>query len=130
MKFAAKMCTKTWQNSSYSEQLHALNLTTLKERWDYLKLCFIYKIFNDLIFFPESPLALRSPSATRSHALTLNVPFAYTEAFYNSFFCQTPCLQWNELPQEVVSSTSIVKEYLPFYYVVYGVSLCVFLFVY
>ena len=33
-KFAAKMCTKTWQNSSYSEQLHALNLTTLKERRD------------------------------------------------------------------------------------------------
>ena len=69
----------------------------------YLKLCFFYKI---LIFFPQLPLgnALRAPSATRSHALTLNVPFAHTEAFYISFFCQAPHL-WNQLPQEADSST-------------------------
>ena len=107
-KFAAKMCTKSWQRWSYSEQLRALNLTTLKERRDYLKLCFLYKVFNNLIFFPESPLELRPPSATRSHDLTLDVPFAHTGAFYNSFFCQTPRL-WNELPQEVVTSTSIAS---------------------
>ena len=65
-KFAAKMCSKTWQRSSYSEQLCALNLSTLKERWDYLKLCFLYKILNNLVFFPKSPLALRPSSITRS----------------------------------------------------------------
>ena len=54
---------------------------------------------------PQLSYSTRKPNlcATRSHSLTLNVPFARTEYLYNSFFCQAPRL-WNDLPFEVVSS--------------------------
>jgi len=41
----------------------------------------------------------------RSHILTLQVPFAHTVSFYNSF-CRQATQIWNELPFEVLSSPS------------------------
>jgi hypothetical protein len=99
-RFATKVCTKCWQDSDYSERLHMLSLTSLQERRHFLKLSFLFKLVNNLIDFPNSPIMLKpNLCATRSHSLTLNVPFARTEY---AFFCQAPRL-WNDLPFEVVS---------------------------
>ena len=105
-RFATKVCTKCWEGSNYSERLQTLNLTTLQARRQFLKLTFLFKLVNNLVDFPNSPITFRpNLCATRSHSLTLNVPFARTEYLYNSFFCQAPRL-WNGLPSEVVSATS------------------------
>jgi hypothetical protein len=106
-RLATKICTKTWNASSYDDRLSSLNLSTLESRRKYLKLCYLYKLINNLSFFPDSPLTTRSVGyATRSHALTLCVPFARTDSFLYSFFCHTPSL-WNNLPSTVVSSPSL-----------------------
>ena len=53
-------------------------------------------------------LLLTTDVTTRSHSYTLQVPFAHTTSYYKSFFCEAPRL-WNELPIEVVSSTSFTS---------------------
>ena len=106
-RLASKICTKTWNAASYEDRLSTLNLSTLESRRKYLKLCYLYKLINNLLFFPNSPLTIRSVAyATRSHALTLCVPLSRTDSFLYSFFCHTPSL-WNKLPSAVVSSSSL-----------------------
>ena len=75
-----------------------------------LKLCFFYKLLNGLAFMPNSLVDYRRnlPYSTRSHSYSLQVPFACTTSYYKSFFCEAPRL-WNELPIEVVSSTSFTS---------------------
>ena len=59
----------------------------------------VIKLLNGLTLFPNSPLhATTTLYETCSHSQTLCVPFAKTNSFLNSFFCQTPSL-WNSLPQ-------------------------------
>ena len=108
--FATKVCTKAWEDVNYDERLGMLNLPTLKARRYFLKLCFLYKLLNGLAFMPNSLVDYRHnlPYSTRSHSYTLQVPFARTTSYYKSFLCEAPQL-WNELPIEVVSSTSFTS---------------------
>ena len=107
-RFATKVCTKCWQGFNTVSSFICSNLTTLQARRHFLKLSFLFKLVNNLVDFPNSPVTLRpNLCATRLHSLTINVPFARTEYLivYNSFFCQAPRM-WNNLPFEVVSSNS------------------------
>ena len=107
-RLATKICTKTWNTATYEDRLSALKLSTLKSRRRYLKLCYQYKIINNLSFFPNFPLTIRPVAyTTRSHDLTLhNIPHSRTDSFSYSFFCHTPNL-WNKLSSTVVLSTSL-----------------------
>ena len=75
----------------------------LAGRRQYLKLCYL---IND------SPLMIRSMRyATRSHTLTLHVPFASrTDSFLYSFFCHTSSL-WNSLPSTRSIITIIIYNF-------------------
>jgi len=102
-RFVTKVCMKAWLGVDYKDRLSTLSLTTLETRQTVLKHCFSYKVLNGLAFFPNSSI-ISSPNTshgTRLHTLTLQVPFAHTVSFYNSFCCQAPQI-WNELPFEVL----------------------------
>ena len=109
-RFATKVCTKAWEDVDYDERPCMLNLPTLKARRYSLNLCFLYNLLNGLAFMPNSLVDYRRnlPYSTRSHSYTLQVPFARTTSYFNSFFCEAPWL-WNGLPIEVVSSTSFTS---------------------
>jgi hypothetical protein len=68
-RLATKICTKTWNASSYDDRLSSLNLSTLESRRKYLKLCYLYKLIsNNNNFFP-TPL-LRFVLWDMLHGLT------------------------------------------------------------
>ena len=105
---ASKMCTKQWCDVSYEDRLKLMNIDTLQSRRLQLKLCYLYKILNGQSYFVNSPLTLFSSAYnTRSHSLTLNVPFTHSVSSFNSFFCQITRI-WNQLPFEVVSNQSFL----------------------
>ena len=108
-RFASKVCTKKWRDVSYEERLKMLNIDTLQSRRSQLKLCYLYKILNGQAYFKNSPLTLfSSVYNTRSHNLTLNVPFTHSVSSFNSFFCRTARM-WNQLPFDVVSSYTFLS---------------------
>ena len=108
-RFASKVCTKKWRDVSYDERLKLLNIDTLQSRRSQLKLCYLYKIINGQAYFINLPLSLfSSVHDTRSHNLTLNVPFTRSVSSFNSFFCRTARM-WNQLPFDVVSSHTFLS---------------------
>ena len=50
--FACKPATKCW-DASYEELIGLWELPTLEERWVHMKLCLLYKIINELCYFPS-----------------------------------------------------------------------------
>ena len=84
----SKVCTKKWRDVSYDERLKLLNIDTLQSRQSQLKLCYLYKIINGQAYFIiiNLPLSLfSSVHDTRSHNLTLNVPFTRSVSSFNSY---------------------------------------------
>jgi len=75
----ATNCTKDWLGVGYKDRLSMLHLTTLEARQTILKNSFLYEVLNDLAFFPNSSIIPRPNTShdTRSHTLTLQVPFAH-----------------------------------------------------
>ena len=107
-RFASKVCTKQWHDTSYQDRLKALNIGTLQSRRQHQKLCYLYKIINGQSFFVNPPLSyFSSVYNTRSHELTLNIPFTQSTSSFNSFFCDTARL-WNHLPYEIVSTPTFI----------------------
>lgn len=108
-KFFCKMATHNWNGTSYEELLSLTDLPTLEKRRVELKLCHMFKIVNNLIFFPQDVVERREEPLYhfRSfHNFTLSQPFARTSAYLNSFIPHTISL-WNKLPTDVVSSPSL-----------------------
>ena len=60
-KFALKICSKLW-NLGYQELLDLANCSTLHNRRLYFKLCTVYKIVYDLIYFSSHVLSPRHNS--------------------------------------------------------------------
>ena len=72
---------------SYEDRVKLMNIETLQSRRQQLKLCYLYKILNGLSYFVNSSLTLfSSVYNTRTHILTLNVPFTRSVSSFNSFF--------------------------------------------
>ena len=84
-RFTTKVRTKAWLGVDYNDRLSMLNLTTLETRRTVLKHCFLYKVLNGLTFLPNPPIIPRPNTLhdTRSHTLTLQVPFAHSVSFYS-----------------------------------------------
>ena len=86
-RLASKICTKSWHGVSYEDRLDQLHLTTLESRRSFLNLCYLFKLLNGLIHFPNSPIHSTSNShESRSHSQALCVPFARTNSFQSFFF--------------------------------------------
>ena len=109
-RFATKICTKSWSDTSYLDRLRNLRLDTLQKRRALINQCHLYKLVNGLCVFPNSPLthSHNHGHATRSssHSRSLTVPFAHSNSYYFSFFCDAP-RTWNSLPSSVINSASL-----------------------
>ena len=114
-KFACRMCSKTWK-TGYEKLLSTLQLSSLSNWRLFLKLCTIFKVLHRLCYFPQNVFSARE---TRSHVcrpLMLTHLFARTNSYFYSFVPHS-ILQWNNLPEHVVSSSSMhsFKESLMHY---------------
>ena len=108
-KFALKVCFRQWSRlSSYSDLLQLSNLPQLTERRKFLNLCYLFKLVNKAIDFPNCPLTPRNLNyPNRQGRTSLFVqPYASSNSFLHSFFPST-LSHWNSLPQSIVSSSSL-----------------------
>ena len=107
--FALKMCSHKWDND-YSSLLSTFNLPTLSIRRSISKLCLLYKITNNLLYFP-SDMFIRKPlpsyASRHFDPLTFTIPFSHSSASQNSFVPSVLSL-WNPLPSHVKSSSSLI----------------------
>ena len=98
---------KNW-SAVYLKLLDSADLTTLSAERKIPKLCFLYKIVNNLPFFPVNIIRLRS--SVRFHIRSLvfffSVPHPRTEYCYYSFV-HSSCKSWNTLPLHVLQSRTI-----------------------
>ena len=90
------LCTKLWQ-SDYSELLELTGVPSLANRRLYSCLCCVYKIINNLCFFPSDILSPLDRRMCNTRAILLHQPFARTNSYLHSFVphqCRsgTPCL--------------------------------------
>ena len=102
-KFALRVCSKQWK-AEYSTLLAMYSIPTLESRRTYLRLSYLFNLLKGNYLVPSpSPLEIRNfEHYSRSHELTLRVPFARATSYFYSFFCDAPRL-WNDLPEDVVS---------------------------
>ena len=116
-RFTTKVCVKSWNTLDYQERLNKLHLETLQKRRSLFKQCHLFKLVHGLSNFPNSPITLAAPphyNIRSNHNLFLNIPFASSNTYYYSFFCDAPRV-WNTLPYSVLSSPSLktnVSKYL------------------
>ena len=117
-KFALRVCSKQW-DANYHTLLARYNIPSLFNRRQLLRLCFLFNVLNGTYSLPDpSPIELRQHNHySRSHHLTLKVPYAHSNAYYHSFFCDTP-RHWNSLPLDIVASSNSehFKRNLSLYY--------------
>ena len=75
-------CTKHW-NLGYQDLLELTNCPSLQSHRLYFKLCTLYKIVHNLVYFPPNVISSKCISVTPEPFLHL--PFARTTAYYSSF---------------------------------------------
>ena len=102
--FACKMMSHRWSGATYEDLLTITNLPTLERRRLELKLCHLFKIIHNLVYFPSNVIAHRERPHYHfrsSHDYYLSQPFARTNTYYYSFIPHTISI-WNRLPTDVV----------------------------
>ena len=82
------------------------NIPSLSNRRLLLCLRFLFNIVKGVYLLQQNgPIEIRNyHHYSRSHSLTLKVPYAKTNALYYSFFCDTLC-HWNALPHDIIDSS-------------------------
>ena len=104
-KFALRVCCKNW-NLGYSELLDVCKVPSLENRRLYLKLCHMFKIVNNLCYFPPEIVVQRSTVPYSLRPSLLQQPFCRTSAFAHSFVPDT-IRKWNCLPIELTSTHTL-----------------------
>ena len=114
-KFVLCVCCKNW-NMGYSELLDLCSVPSLENRRLHLKLCHMFKIVNNLCYFPPE-IVVQSPSLLHSsRPPLLHQLFSRTTALANSFLPDT-IRKWNCPPTELVNAPTLHS---------FRASLCVF----
>ena len=105
-KFALRVCTRDWK-AGYDTLLEKCKIPTLAQRRQFMKLCFMYQVVNQL---PTEPIERRamSRSLRYSSSLALHRPVCHTSAHQFSFFPHTISL-WNNLPLNTQSCGSLTS---------------------
>ena len=108
-KFTLRMCTKQW-DLGYAELLNHFKVPSLGDCRNYLSLCTMYKVVNELVYFPHDVFVPRTTTLRSSYKLLYHQPFAHTNAFLHSFVPKT-CSAWNNLP-DYVTHANILCLYI------------------
>ena len=101
-KFGLRVCARQW-DLGYEELLSNFCVPTLQDRRLYHKLCNMYKIVNNLIFFPFS-VFVPHPSSHRPN--TYVQPYAHTNVFLQSYV-PSSISRWNSIPVHITSQPSL-----------------------
>ena len=108
-KFACRMMSHRWSSATYEDLLTITNLPTLERRRLELKLCHLFKIIHNLVYFPSNLIVYRERPHYHfrsSHDHYLSQPFARTNSYFYSFVPHTISI-WNRLPTDIVSLPSV-----------------------
>ena len=108
-KFALRACTRDWK-ADYITLLDRCKVPTLAQRRQFMKLCFMYQVVNQLLVFPSEFTERRalSRSLRNSSSFGLQRPICRTSAHQFSFFPHTIEL-WNRLTQDIQSCGSLTS---------------------
>ena len=87
--------------SSVTQMLKDLDLSSLENRRKMNKLTVLYKIRNDLLCIKGNGYLEREDSRTRDASRNYELKSAKTELFKHSFFINTPKI-WNKLPSVIL----------------------------
>jgi hypothetical protein len=82
-----------------------LNWTTLQERRAHAKAVMMYRVVNQMIYIPSSPILVPTNSL-RGNNISFIVPYARTLTYQKSFFPDGIRI-WNALSPEAVCATSM-----------------------
>ena len=107
-KFACRMMSHRWSGATYEDLLTITNLPTLERRRLELRLCHLFKIIHNLVYFPSNVIVHRERPHYHfrsSHDHYLSQPFARTNSYFYSFVPHTISI-WNRLPTDIVSLPS------------------------
>lgn len=105
-KFACRVCLKRW-DLSYEDMLRLLDLPLLSTRRRYLKLCSMWKIVHNVLFYPENVFVRNTNTLLRRNSVTRFCrPFSRCNYVFYSFVYSSIC-QWNRLPASVISGPSL-----------------------
>ena len=108
-KLAAKICLKKW-NLSYPTMLRELNLPTLQSRRHIMKLCVVYAILNDSMYFPSGIFVYRNSSiSTRTNTPLCLQPVHCSTNYFMFSFVPHSILLWNSLPPCISGSASLLS---------------------
>jgi len=72
----------------------------------YFKLCTLYKIVHNLVYFPPNVISPKYSSVTVTPEPFLYQPSARTTTYYSSFVPSSVSV-WNNLPSEALTANSI-----------------------
>ena len=73
---------------------------------NYLSLCTMCKVVNELVYFPHHVFVPRTTTLRSLSKLLYHQPFAHTNAFLCSFVPQT-CSAWNDLPDYIAHANTL-----------------------
>ena len=115
-KFALRVCMKSW-DASYDDLLAASKLPSLESRCNHTSICHLFKIINELTYYPEAPISQQQfqYNSRSAGSNVFTVPKFRTSSHQHSFFPST-ITKWNMLPAEsqarVSSTLSTFKKSL------------------
>ena len=92
--------------SSVTQMLKDLDLSSLENRRKINKLTVLYNIRNDLVCIKETGYLERADPRTRDASRNYKLKSAKTELFKHSFFINTPKI-WNKLPSVIKDTQSL-----------------------
>ena len=102
-------CLKDW-TSSYAILLKRLNLPTLQSRRTYIKLCMVYRILNEDMYFPPEIIVYRNSSVhTRNYNPLQLLPYSSNTTYFMCSFAPHAVTLWNSLPPSVTGSPSLTS---------------------
>ena len=93
-------------DSSVTQMLKDLDLSSLENRRKMSKLSLLFKIRNNLLCIKEDGYLERADSRTREASRNYKLKSAKTELFKHSFFINTPKI-WNNLPSDMKEIQSL-----------------------
>ena len=112
-KYGLRMCSKQW-SAGYTDVLSLFKIPTLSDRREYLSLCTMFKITQEMMYFPTNVFVPKLPDnlSSSSNSFLFYQPFAKSNAFLYSFV-PFSCSLWNKLPHLIthapINSITILK---------------------
>jgi len=104
-KFALRVCCKQW-DTAYSELLSWSSVPSLENRQLYLKLYHLFKIVNNICYFPPGIVVPNTSLSHSSRSVLLQQHFCRTTSFRQSFVPDS-VHTWNCCSKAVVMAPSL-----------------------